>query len=156
MIECRTANRGIALIAVTLAVSACAFERAVVNGGVENLDPSGIVAGRSDRLDVIRQLGAPPEKSVEEAGIRSVGRDYLNYAVFEQRCFQIGFDQVLLITPFRWCFADYPYQLAVEFDENGIVTEVYRTRRDMIWPPFQSEEDQPLPVTSELSGSLLQ
>ncbi|MGH6917189.1 MAG: hypothetical protein ACREJ0_05740 [Geminicoccaceae bacterium] len=72
----------------------------MVNEGVENLDPSGIVAGRSDRLDVIRQL-------------------------------------------------------AVEFDENGIVTGVYETRRDIIWLPFQSDGDQPLPVTTELSGSPL-
>jgi hypothetical protein len=102
------------------------------------------------------QLGVPPEKSVEEAGIRSVGRDYLSYTVFEERCFRIGFDQVLLITPFRWCFADHPYQLAVEFDDHGIVSGVYATRRDMIWPPFQSEEDRPGPVTTQLTGSLLQ
>jgi hypothetical protein len=156
VIRRRTTNGVLALIAVALAVSACAFERRVVNEGVENLDASGIVAGQSDRIDVIRQLGVPPEKSVEEAGIRSVGRDYLSYTVFEERCFRIGFDQVLLITPFRWCFADHPYQLAVEFDDNGIVSGVYATRRDMIWPPFQSEEDRPGPVTTQLTGSLLQ
>lgn len=146
----------VTLIAVALAASACAFERTVSNEGVEHLDPSGIVAGRSDRLDVIRQIGVPPEKSVEEAGTRTVSRDYLSYEVFEQRCFRIGFEQILLITPFRWCFADRPYQLAVEFDDTGIVTGVYQTRREMIWPPFQSEEGIPPPVTTELSGSLLQ
>lgn len=152
MTRTRAASTG---VAVALAVSACAFERTVVNEGVQNLEPSSIVAGRSDRLDVIRQLGVPPEKSTEEAGIRSVGRDYLSYAVFEERCFRIGFEEILLVTPFRWCFADYPYQLAVEFDDQGIVTGVYQTRRNIIWPPFQSEKDQPLPVTTELSGSLL-
>lgn len=151
----RGANAVLALIWLALAVSACAFEKTVLNEGVQNLDASGIVAGRSDRLDVLRQLGAPPEDSVEEAGTRVVGRDYLNYAVFEERCFRIGFEQILLITPFRWCFADYPYELAVEFDENGIVTGVYQTRRDMIWPPFQSEANLPRPVTTELTGSLL-
>lgn len=151
----RGANAVLALIWLALAVSACAFEKTVLNEGVQNLDASGIVAGRSDRLDVLRQLGAPPEDSVEEAGTRVVGRDYLNYAVFEERCFRIGFEQILLITPFRWCFADYPYELAVEFDENGIVTGVYQTRRDMIWPPFQSEANLPRPVTTQLTGSLL-
>lgn len=149
------ANAVLAPILVALAVSACAFEKTVLNEGVQNLDASGIVAGRSDRLDVLRQLGGPPEDSVEEAGTRVVGRDYLNYAVFEERCFRIGFDQLLLITPFRWCFADHPYELAVEFDENGLVTGVYQTRRDMIWPPFQSEENLPAPVTTQLTGSLL-
>lgn len=136
-------------------VSACAFERTVVNEGVEKLDPTTIVAGESDRIDVLRQLGAPPEKSVEEAGTRSVSRDYLTYEVYEQRCFRVGFDQIWVITPFRWCFADFPYRLAVEFDENGIVSGVYTTRQDMIWPPFQSEADRPPPTTVQYSGDLL-
>jgi hypothetical protein len=147
--------RVVAPVALALLVSACAFERTVVNEGVEKLDPRGIVAGQSDRLDVLQQLGAPPEQSVEEIGIRAVARDYLAYQVFERRCFRIGFDSILLITPFRWCFADYPYRLAVEFDENGIVSGVYTTRRDMIWPPFQSEADRPAPTTVQLSGDLL-
>ena len=151
-----TANPVLALIAVALAVSACAFERTVINEGVENLDASGIVAGQSDRVDVISSWACHPRSSIAEAGIRSVGRDYLSYTVFEERCFRIGFDQLLVITPFRWCFADHPYQLAVEFDDNGIVSGVYQTRRDMIWPPFQSEEDRPGPVTTQSTGSLLQ
>ena len=147
--------RVLAPLALALLVSACAFERTVVNKGVEKLDPSGIVAGQSDRLDVLKQLGAPPEQSVEEIGIRTVAKDYLAYQVFERRCFRIGFDQILLITPFRWCFSDNPYRLAVEFDENGIVSGVYATRRDMIWPPFQNEADRPAPTTVQLSGDLL-
>ncbi len=143
-------------IALALLASACAFERTVVNEGVEKLDTSGIVAGQSDRLDVLRQLGTPPEQSVDEIGIRSVAKDYLTYQVFEQRCFRIGFERILLITPFRWCFADHPYRLAVEFDEKGIVRGVYATRREMIWPPFQSEANRPAPTTVQLSGDLLQ
>ena len=150
------ANTVLAPILVALAVSACAFEKTVTNEGVQSLDASGIVAGQSDLLEVLRQLGAPPEDSVEEAGTRVVSRDLLNYAVLEERCFRIGFDQLLLITPFRWCFADHPYELAIEFDENGIVTGVYETRREMIWPPFESEENMPAPVTTQLTGSLLQ
>jgi hypothetical protein len=149
------ANPAVAVVLVALAVSGCAFEKTVLNEGVQNLDASGILAGQTDRLEVLRQLGAPPEDSVEEAGTRAVSRDYLKYAVLEERCFRIGFEQILLITPFRWCFADHPYELAIEFDENGIVTGVYQTRREMIWPPFQSEENLPAPVTTQLSGSLL-
>jgi hypothetical protein len=147
--------RVVAVVALALVVSSCAFERTVVNEGVEKLDPTGIVAGESNRLDVLQQLGAPPEQSVEEIGIRSVARDYLSYQVFERRCFRVGFDQILLITPFRWCFADYPYRLAVEFDENGIVSGVYATRREMIWPPFQNAADRPAPTTVQYSGDLL-
>ena len=145
-----------ALSAAALLISACAFERRVVNEGMRDLDPSGIVAGRSDRIEVIKQLGVPLPDVPEEIGTLLPGKDYVNYAVFERRCFRIGFERLFLVTPFRWCFADYPYELAVEFDDRGIVTGVYETRREMIWPPFQDEADRPPPVTVELSGSLLQ
>ena len=99
----------------------------MVNEGVEKLDPSGIVAGQSDRLDVLKQLGVPPEQNVEESAfVRSAGTIWL--PGLRRRCFRIGFDQILLITPFRWCFSDYPYRLAVEFDENGIVKWGLRQR----------------------------
>jgi len=146
----------LALCATGLIGSACAFERTVVNEGVERLDPASLVAGQSDRLDVLRRFGAPPEKTVEEAGTRSIARDYLAYQVYERRCFRVGFEQLLLITPFRWCFSDYPYRLAVEFDEDGIVSGVYTTRRDMVWPPFQDPADRPPPATVQISGDLLQ
>lgn len=144
-----------ALAATALVMSGCAFERTVTNEETRNLDPSGIVAGRSDRLDVIEQLGVPLPSVPEEIGTLLVGKDYVNYAVFERRCFRIGFEQIFLITPFRWCFEDHPYELGVEFDDQGIVTGVYETRREMIWPPFQDEADRPPPQTVELSGSLL-
>jgi hypothetical protein len=142
--------------AIALLISGCAFERTVVNEGTRDLDPSGIVAGRSDRLDVVQKLGVPLPDVPEEIGTFVLGKDYARYAVFEQRCFRIGFEQILLITPFRWCFEDHPYELAVEFDDNGIVTGVYETRREMIWPPFQDEADRPQPVTVQLSGGSLQ
>lgn len=120
------------------------------------MDPSGVAAGQSNIVDVIKQLGIPLPDAPEEIGTRLMSRNYLNYAVFERRCFRIGFERFLLITPLRWCFEDYPYELAVEFDEDGIVTGVYETRREMIWPPFQDKADRPAPVTAELSGSLFE
>jgi hypothetical protein len=144
-----------ALGIAALVISGCSFERTVVNEETKNLDPAGIVAGRSNRLDVIKQLGVPLPDVPEQIGTLLPGKDYVKYAVSEQRCFRIGFERIFLITPFRWCFKDYPYELAVEFDDDGIVTGVYETRREMIWPPFQDEADRPPPQTVELSGSLL-
>jgi hypothetical protein len=141
-------------LGAALLASACAFEKTVLNEGNRNLDPSGIVAGQSNIEDVVRQFGVPVPDVPEEIGTRLVSRDYLNYTVFEERCFRIGFEEILLITPFRWCYADHPYELAVEFDDAGIVTGVYETRRGMIWRPFQSESDLPPPKTVELSGNL--
>lgn len=140
--------------AIALLLSGCAFQKTVNNEGNRNLDPSGLVAGRSTIEDVVEQLGIPLPDVPEEIGIRLVSRHYLNYAVYEQRCFRIGFAEAWLITPFRWCYADNPYELAVELDDTGIVTGVYETRRDMIWPPFQDESDLSPPRTVELSGSL--
>lgn len=138
--------------ALALTLGACAFERTVVNEGNRDLDPSGIVAGRSDLTDVVAELGIPLPDVPEEIGTRVLSANYLNYRVFDERCFRIGFERVLLVTPFRWCYGDHTYELAVEFDDAGIVTGVYETRRGMIWPPFQSEADLPPPETVVLSG----
>jgi hypothetical protein len=147
--------RGCILGVTALLLSACAFEKTVVNEGVRDLDPAGIVAGQTRIVEVIEQIGIPLPEFPEEIGTRLVSRNYLKYAVFEERCFRIGFERFLLVTPFRWCFADHPYELGVEVDDSGLVTGVYETRREMIWPPFQDEADRPPPVTTELSGSLL-
>jgi hypothetical protein len=142
-----------AVAAAALMVAACAFEKRVSNERVREYDPSGIVAGRSTISDVIERIGVPLPDLPEEAGTLLVSRNYLNYRVYEERCFRIGFEELLLITPFRWCYGDHPYELAVEVDVAGMVTGVYETRRDMIWRPFQSEADLAPPQTVELSGS---
>jgi len=138
---------------LALSLGACAFERTVVNERNRDLDPSGIVAGRSDVGDVVAQLGILLPDVPEEIGTRVLSANYLNYRVFDERCFRIGFERVLLVTPYRWCYADHTYELAVELDDAGIVTAVYETRRGMIWPPFQSEADLPPPETVRLSGT---
>ena len=145
-----------AVAAAALMVAACAFEKRVSNERVRDYNPSGIVAGRSTIFDVIERFGVPLPDLPEEAGTLLVGRNYLNYRVYEERCFRIGFTEALLITPFRWCYADYPYELAVEVDDALMVTGVYETRRDMIWRPFENEADLAPPQTVELSGSSFQ
>lgn len=153
MIE-RGRQLAIGLLGVLLATSVgCAFERMVVNEGVRNLDPSSIVVGETDHLGVIRELGLPPSDFPEEIGTRGVARDYLRYGVFESRCFRIGFDAMLLITPFRWCSRFRSYELGVEFDEQGVVSGVYETQREGVWPPFGGEDDIGKPVVRSLHGS---
>jgi hypothetical protein len=142
-----------AVAATAAATAACAFEKQVSNEKVQQYDTSGIVAGRSTIFDVIEQIGVPLPDLPEEAGTLLVSRNYLNYRTYEQRCFRIGFERILLVTPFRWCYADYPYELGIEVDDAGMVTGVYETRRDMIWRPFQTEANLAPPQTVELSGS---
>ncbi len=131
----------------------CAFERVVINEGVRSLDPSEIVVGETDHLGVLRELGLPPAEFPEQVGTRVVGRDYLSYGVFESRCFRIGFENVLLITPFRWCTRFRPYELGVAFDEEGVVMGVHEMRREGVWPPFGGEDDLPDPVVRPLQGT---
>lgn len=148
-----TLTRFAASVAMTLALAACAFEKQVSNEKVQDYDVTGIVAGKSTISDVIEQIGVPLPDLPEEAGTLLVSRNYLNYRTFEQRCFRIGLERILLVTPFRWCYADHPYELGIEINDAGLVTGVYETRRDMIWRPFQSEADLAPPQTVELSGS---
>lgn len=146
---------GAALLLVLASLPGCAFQRVVTNEGVRGLDTSGIVAGETDIVDVIFQVGLPPSDAPEEIGTRGVGRDFLRYAVFDRRCFRIGFEQIFLITPFRWCSEAYTYDLSFEFDERGIVQGVYETERENRWRPFQSEKsDRPIRV-EQRSGGLL-
>jgi hypothetical protein len=131
----------------------CAFERVVINEGVRNLDPSNIVAGKTDHLGVIQELGLPPPSFPEEIGTRGVAKDYLRYATFESRCFRIGFEAILVATPFRWCSRLRSYELGVEFDEQGIVSGVYEMQREGVWPPFRGEDDIGEPEVRSLHGS---
>lgn len=140
-------------VAMTVSLAACAFEKQVSNEKVQEYDASGLVAGKSTIIDVINQLGVPLPDLPEEAGTLLVSRNYLNYRTYEQRCFRIGFEEFALITPFRWCYADHPYELGVEVDDAGMVTGLYETRRDMIWRPFRGEGSLAPPQTVELSGS---
>jgi len=139
--------------AMVVALSACAFEKHVSNEKVQEYDKTGIVAGKSTIFDVINQIGVPLPDLPEEAGTLLVSRNYLSYRTYEQRCFRIGLERIALITPFRWCYADNPYELGIEVDDAGLVTGVYETRRDMIWRPFHGEANLAPPQTVELSGS---
>jgi len=131
----------------------CAFERVVINEGVRSLDAGRIVVGETDHLGVIRDLGLPPPAFPEEIGTRGVAKDYLSYAVFESRCFRIGFENVFLITPFRWCTRFRPYELGVAFDEEGVVMGLHEMHREGVWPPFGGEDDLPDPVVRPLQGT---
>ena len=63
---------------LALSLGACAFERTVVNERNRDLDPSGIVAGRSDVGDVVAQLGILLPDVPQEIGTRVLSANYLN------------------------------------------------------------------------------
>ena len=82
----------------------------------------------------------------------AVAKDYLRYGTYESRCFRIGFEQLFLITPFRWCARNRTYEIGVEFDEQGVVSALYETRSGSNWPPFQGVDKRGAPRMRDLSG----
>jgi len=136
-----------------LAVPGCAFRRAVSNEWLLEADTSAITVGESDWLDVMRALSLPPPDVPEEIGIRTAGRDLIHYGTWDSRCFTVGSELFLLITPFRWCSRRHIYELAVEFDKRGVVSSVHETTRGNYWPPFQGEADAAPTVTRGLGGT---
>lgn len=136
-----------------LAAPGCSFRRAVSNDWIQEADKSAITVGESDWLDVMRALSLPPPDVPEEIGVRLVGRDLIRYGTWDSRCFTLGSEMLLLVTPFRWCSRRHIYEIAVEFDESGIVTSVHETTRGNYWPPFQAVEDAAPTVTRGLGGT---
>jgi hypothetical protein len=143
----------VAVLAAALLAPGCAFRRAVANEWVQGVDKGSIVVGESEWLDVMRVLMLPPADAPEEVGIRTAGRDLIRYATLDSRCFTLGSEAFLLITPFRWCSRRYVYEFAVEFDEHGVVRSAYETTRGNYWPPFQDEDDATPVVTRGLGGT---
>ena len=131
---------------LVLGLTACSFHKLRINEGVDLLEPEKLVVGQSTRLEVIQSLGLPPPDFPEEAGTRGVSRDYLRYGVYERRCFRIGFENTLLISPFRWCADERVHEIGVEFDESGILRGITETTRKVPWVPFQSAGPEPLSV----------
>lgn len=136
-----------------LAAPGCAFRRVVSNEWLLEADTGAIAVGESDRLDVMRALSLPPPDVPEEIGIRTAGRDLMSYGIWDSRCFTIGSEVLLLVTPFRWCSRRHIYELAVEFDRRGVVSAVHETTRGNYWPPFQAEADAAPTVTRGLGGT---
>ena len=137
---------------ILLVASACSFHRVRINEHVLELDVSKIVPDQSDRQDVLLSLGLPPPEIPVEMGTRTGSGDYLRWGAFDSRCFTIGFDRTLLITPFRWCSQRRVREIGIEFDANGVVMRVTDSRMQNFWPPFQDEDSVPDPVTIDRVG----
>lgn len=147
MIEPRATKVGVvlALLVTLCAGTGCFFTRTVINEQVRALDPARVKTGESTIFDVVKLLGVPAPRTVQEIGTLSYSSDYLRYTSREEKCFSIGLRQgmgmiPLPLTPFIWCYTDDVYELSIEFEEL-VVRSVHVTERDTIWTPFQDESD---------------
>ena len=129
-----------------MAGTGCFFTRSVINEQVRSLDPARIRVGESDIFDVVKLLGVPAPRTVQEVGTLFYSADFLRYTSRDEKCFSIGLRNAgigvipLPLTPFIWCYTDDVYELSIEFDDL-IVSRVHVTERDTIWTPFEDEAD---------------
>ena len=137
-------------LVLALLVSGCSFHKTVVNEHFRDLDVSRIQAGKTTWLDIIDVLGPPLPRNINEVGSVRPSLAYLVYDVREERCAILG-PQLGLILPFTWCYEASVFELAVEFDRNHVVESVWVTERDMIWRPFQGEDDLSPPRTRRVT-----
>ncbi len=129
-------------LALGFSASGCTWARIVVNERVKTLDPSFIVEGQTTWREVLRRLGPPTSQPSDRS---------LIYSSSDQRVTEFG-GGLFLWLPFHWSDQQQVYALLVEFDDNGVVTGVYRTERGTIRPPFQGERKRRPATTTRIEG----
>ena len=114
-------------------VAGCAWHRSVVNARVRDLDTSFIQPGKTTWLDVVRELG-PPDVPFKD--LRT-----LHYRYTDHRVSAFKFTYFLFL-PFGWYDRQRRVELLIETDNDGVVTSVARSRRDVVRPPLEGEGDR--------------
>ena len=124
-----------------LALASCTFHRTQSNAAHRDLDPSGLTVGESTWRDVLRELGPPSGSSTERftAGLTSMST--FHYACADEKQFTMLLAYFLYL-PFKWTDKEIGYELVVEFDSQGVISDLYSVRDRAVWRPFQSELDE--------------
>jgi hypothetical protein len=121
-----------------LLASGCTFHRVITNEGVRDLDPSGLVIGKSNWRDCIRELGLPAASTSEQVGQELPTLRFFSYTCTDRKT--AGFVITRWISvPLQWSDEQSDRQLVVEFDTNGMVKDLYATEKRAIWRPLQGE-----------------
>jgi hypothetical protein len=140
-------------LGAVLLLSGCAFNRTLINPGTSDLNTAFIKVGQTTTSDVLDTLGCPSPIVNKWEYDRRVSERHLRYTTIEVKKVQfvLGY---LLMFPFKWADAQIIEELLIEFNEAGTVSGVYRTSRDTIWSPLQSEEKRAPLEFRDLTGSL--
>ena len=147
----RTSIRFLALLGLAgiTGLTGCSYSRVIINAEMRELDPSSIVVGRSTHMDVLELLGTPNPVSASEGALKNISQDMFRYTSGEET--EVGFTFPLgLILPFRWQDSRNVYELIVEFDERGVVSDIYSTTSGCVWRPFEGEGSRPERVVENL------
>ena len=142
-------SRGSLLAALLLgaaALPACSFHRGTVNGHLRSLDPSRIVVGRSTWRDVLRELGTPAAATHERLTREVPTLEYFRYVAVVGNT--VGFTPSYWVSlPCEWRDTQRVYELLVEFDGAGVVSDLCVRTEDSIWRPLEGDADRVPPET---------
>jgi len=141
----------LAVLILVASLSACAFDRTQVNEQYLGMDTSSIEVGKTTWREVIRELGPPSPTVSTENPLEYVSLRHLKYSSTDRRSTSFLFGY-LLIMNFDWSDQQPVEELIVEFDDNGVVSGVWRTYNDTIRPPLQGEGSREEQVTYDHSG----
>lgn len=134
--------RGLLLVSIALLLlggsTGCSFKRIVGNQDVRTMDLSFVKIGETKWMDVMKTLGPPVPLGTQDDSRRNISDRHLRYGCFEGRFFKFALP-LDLVLPFTWGENINVVEILFELDEDGYVTQVTRTKRDMIWMPFERE-----------------
>lgn len=130
------------LIWLSVHLSGCTFNRTVVNGHVQRLDTSFIHVGSTTFDDVMAHLGPPSTLVGEGKRVEALQSQRLRYVCHEKKSVSLDLGGGYMISlGWTWGWDDEQpiYECAIDFDENGVVTRVAKTRRGTLWKPLAAE-----------------
>jgi hypothetical protein len=132
-------------------LQACSFHKTITNERITQLDAASISVGKDSHLDVLEKLGPPAPVVATEKALKNVSARHFKYSCWETReaRFEIAF---MLVLPFVWKDSRAIEELVVEFDDRGIVSDVYRVKGDCIWRPLKGEESREADVLEKSGG----
>lgn len=140
-------------LGAVLLLAGCSFNRTLINPGTADLNTSFIKVGQTTSSDILNTLGCPSPIVNKGDYAQRVSERHLRYTTTEVKKVHFVFGYGLMF-PFKWADSQIIEELLIEFNEAGTVSGVYRTSRDTIWQPLQSEEQRAPLVFQDLTGSL--
>jgi len=136
-----------ALVALMgVALTGCSFHRYRSNENYKNLDTTGLKVGESTWLDVLEQLGPPSPGTSETMGPDAFSVSFFKYTSTDRRETDFLFAFYLML-PFYWHDEGPDFELMVEFDREGVVSDIYTTEQETLWKPIESEASRAPRVT---------
>ena len=130
----RAALAGCALAALLNA--GCTFHTTVWNPQNRELDLSWIEVGQTSWMDVLKRFGPPMSATNTQELFRpEINQNSLRYSVWVDKNAELSL-RYFLGLPFEWGDARAVSDILIEFDDEGLVKEVWRGTAETSWRPL--------------------